>query len=80
MIENINNIMDKNDKEIFDEEKNIININININEIQKENNDENINIKNFEEDLTIKKSESMSMTTQDTNNTISLELSQKSKR
>ena len=77
--ENINNIMDKNDKEIFDEEKNIININININEIQKENNDENINIKNFEEDLTIKKSESMSMTTQDTNNTISLELSQKSK-
>ena len=74
--ENINNI---ENKEIIEEEKNIININ----EIQKENNvennDENINLKNFEEDLTIKKSESMSVTTQDTNNTISLELSQKSK-
>ena len=70
------NILEKN--EIIDEEKNTLNIN----EIQNEknnieNNDENV--KNFDEDLNIKKSESMSVTTQDTNNTFCLELSHKSK-
>ena len=69
-------IVEKN--EIIDEEKNVININ----EIQKENNNdlENIenndeNLKNFDDDLSMKKSESMSITTQDTNNiNVSLEI------
>ena len=69
-------IIEKN--EIIGEEKNVININ----EIQKENNNdlENIenndeNLKNFDDDLSMKKSESMSITTQDTNNiNVSLEI------
>ena len=70
------NVLEKN--EIIDEEKNMININ----EIEKENNNienNDENVKNFDEDLNIKKSESMSVTTQDTNNTFCLELSHKSK-
>ena len=76
-----NIIIEKN--EIKEEEKIVSGENkIEVEQAQKENEDVNDKIENKEDDLDLRKSESMSITTQDTNNIISssnLDIIQKAK-